>query len=107
MELSREEKSLLLYLESCMVDNRGRMDSRKINDEDEHILIHWREIGFIDFGRIHPDEYMLNMGGRWIELSDDAWELASIERYERSVRMLKNRAWIKSDEWARDERLGE
>lgn len=96
--MSKEERSLLLYLETCMVDNRGRIDQKKLNNDDRHILEIWDDAGFIKFGKIHLDKYMESMGSYWIELSDKAWKLAHQERIARSKRMLEKRTWIKSEE---------
>lgn len=96
--MSKDERSLLLYLETCMVDNRGRIDQKKLNNEDRHILEIWNDTEFIKFGRIHRDLYMEKMGSYWIELSNEAWKLAHEERRARSKRLLEQRTWLKSEE---------
>ena len=97
-KMDKDERSLLLYLETCLVDNRGRVDQKKLNNDDRHIMELWRDNGFVNFGRIHPDEYMEKMGTHWVELSEDAWKLAHEERRARSRRLLEKRAWLKSEE---------
>ena len=97
-DMNKDERSLLIYLETCMVDNRGRVDQRKLNDDDRHIMEIWKQTGFIFTGRIRIDNYMTSMGANWVELSPEAWTLAHEERQARSVRMLSNRVWRKTSE---------
>lgn len=87
MELTKDEKGLLLYLESRCVDNRGLIDPRRMNEEDFKTARRWAEQGFIQFGRIAfadctPDR------SHWCELSEEAWATAHAERKARFGRMV-------------------
>lgn len=84
-EMSRDERSLLLYLETCAVDFTGRVDSRRINEDDFRIAKGWNEAGFISFGRIVVRDHN-SQGSNWVELSEDAWGLAHQERRARQER---------------------
>ena len=87
-KLNKNERSLLLYLETCLVDNGGKIDNRKINDEDIKIMINWEAKHFINFGRIKFNAITKPYNSNWIEFSDLAWKLAHKERIERSKRIL-------------------
>jgi len=93
-DMSRDERSLLLYFETCAVDFSGRVDLRRVNEDDMKIVECWNDSGFISFGRIaHRDHN--SQGSHWVELTDDAWSLAHKERrtkYERNPRRFQKTA---------------
>lgn len=82
---SREERSLLLYFETCAVDLSGRVDARRMNVNDFAIAKRWNEEGFISFGRIASADHN-RQGGHWVELSEEAWTKAHLERRVRHDR---------------------
>lgn len=88
--LTKAEKSLLLYFETQATDYGGTLEGARMNAEDFAIARHWNEFGFVRFGRIaFADIKKLNGVARdhWCVLSDDAWRLAHIERRERCERV--------------------
>lgn len=91
--LSKEEKSLLLYLESQAVDTGGLLQQARMNANDFEILERWKEVGFIQFGRIALDDIpLVNYGGtpvrtHWCLLSESAWQAAQAERRARHQRL--------------------
>jgi len=89
--MTKDEKSILLYLESCATDDIGRIDSRKINDIDLEIMKKWNKSGFISFGRLRSADIKSgSFKATWVKLSDEAWETAFKLRKERALRMEKN-----------------
>ena len=100
-EMTREERSLLLYLESCLVESRGRVNLQRTNNGDMTIIDKWNNEKFIKKGRIVIDKYMETSGSMWVEFSNSAWELAHEERKNRSTRMTKKRQWVKTSEQKR------
>ncbi|KKN69639.1 hypothetical protein LCGC14_0439420 [marine sediment metagenome] len=96
-DMSKDEKSLLLFLETRAVDYGGRVNLQHMNDEDMDITKGWNKRGFIGFGRIvircHNSD-----GTHWVRLSEEAWKLAHKERKARSKRMFENRTWISTEE---------
>ena len=101
--LSKEEQSLLLYLESRAVDGAGTIDSRHINPEDYEKMKLWRQEGFIKMGRISKtkeNEKKLPSiwCDHWVEMSELAWQAAQALRKERAERLLTNRLWLKAEE---------
>lgn len=103
-DMTREERSLLLYLETCCVDWGGSVEMVRINDEDLVIVDDWKKSRFIEFGRIYSKNVMKQSGkgGRkithWVQLSDEAWKLAHEERRRRAERTHEKRWWRKTTE---------
>ena len=84
-EMSKDEKSLLLYLESRAVDHGGLVSSPQMNDEDRAIAKRWNEEGFLKYSRI--PSYLLNTAhgmSNCVELTDEAWETAAALRRARA-----------------------
>jgi hypothetical protein len=96
-DLHPKERSLLLYVETCAVDNAGRMDPRKVNDDDRIVLDYWHKIGFVTHGRICADDCN-PVGCVWVRLSETAWVLTHEERRARAARMWKNRGYTTTAE---------
>ena len=86
-ELTRDEKSLLLYLECRAVDDSGTLDSRQMNQADFEIAKRWNESGFIKFGRIGSIDLRLGRT-HWCVLSEDAWIAAHKIRRLKSERTI-------------------
>ena len=97
LDLNREEKSLLIFLESGAVEYGGRVDSRCMNKEDLGIAKKWSENGFINFGRIYSKDISAHKT-HWVVLSSTAWTLAHKERIERCRRIFGKRDWKKTTE---------
>lgn len=89
-DLSKDERNLLLYIETCAVDYGGLVHSQRVNEDDREILKRWNESGFVSFSRItFASMQLLNdkCNTDLVRLSEDAWKLAHEERRARSVRM--------------------
>ena len=99
-EMTKDERSLLLFLETCAVDNTGLVYGPHMNDDDREISKRWNESGFIKFGRIAyaSIQSFYTPYANWCELSDDAFQLAHEERKARAVRMLTKRNWERTEE---------
>jgi len=86
--MTKSEKSLLLFLETCCVDSRGLIKGERMNDEDHITAERWDKICFIQFGRVSARD--LHKGfTHWCTLSDTAWSMAWKLRRERFERMVK------------------
>jgi len=97
-EMSKDEKSLLLYLETRAVDYGGKVDTRHMNDIDFDIAKEWNREGFVKFGRIKSDDIMQPNENHYCVLSDEAFELAHQERKNRSIRMWAKKRWKTTEE---------
>lgn len=51
-EMTKDERSLLLFLETQAVDYGGLVDVRHMNEDDCNIASDWNECGFIIYKRI-------------------------------------------------------
>lgn len=66
-DMSKDERSLLLFLESCAVDYGGRVNLARMNQEEVDIAGRWNENGFVSFGRIvirHHNSNGMNRVGK-------------------------------------------
>jgi hypothetical protein len=50
--MTKDEKSLLLFFETCCVDQSGMVDTRHMNAEDIEIAGLWTDREFVFFERI-------------------------------------------------------
>lgn len=97
MAMTKNELSLLLYLETCLVDKSGRVNPLKINTDDRKIMDLWKAKGFIRCGRIVYHDCNKD-GSLWVAFSNDAWAAAHAERRARSDRLLAERNYETTDE---------
>lgn len=89
-QMTKEERSLLLYLEARAVDHFGLVDTIHMNAGDMAIAEAWNTKGFVVFGRvaaaIMPQGSRDSRPTHYVELSNEAWELAHLERRARYAR---------------------
>ena len=95
-EWTRHEKSILLYLETCLVDECGRVEGRRMNLEELKIINQWVTEGFVEFGRLSMKAIKKLRGGgkiytHWVRFSKSAWKMAHEFRHQRSDRMIGKR----------------
>ena len=104
--MTKDEKSLLLYLETRAVDHSGRVETVHMNATDTEIATRWSDTGFIKFGRIASD----SLSGRsssthWCLLSEGAWEKAAQLRRARAERTWEKRNYLTTLEKRTGEKL--
>ncbi len=108
-KMSKDERSLLLFLETRAVDYGGRVNAKHMNADDFKIAEQWTKEGFICFGRIkfkHINSLQVleqaqnnnSDGANSVVLSKEAWKLAHAERKERFKRLWLKRTWITTKE---------
>jgi hypothetical protein len=98
-ELTREQLSLLLFLECRATDHGGLVDTRRMNESDMAQAAKWTADGFLAFGRLASASIKsLNGSTCWVTLSDEAWRLAHEERKARHARVYSRRQWLKTSE---------
>ena len=91
--LTREQRRLLLYLETCLVDGGGRVQGCKLNTEDHEQIDKWIEDGFIRFGRLPFDTIRAGTSTcfpktHWVRFSEECWPLVARYRRERAERSM-------------------
>lgn len=92
-DMSREEKSLLLYLETRCVDYGGVVSMQRMNAEDLDIVKRWASADFIAWGRIVASAIQGDKT-HWCYLGVDAWRIAQTLRQERAMRNYERRCDI-------------
>jgi hypothetical protein len=100
-EMTRDERALLLYLETREVDHSGRVDGRRMNKADHDTAERWNREGFVRFGRIVAADRS-EAGCHWCELSDEAFALAHAARKERAMRSRESRPFMTTDDKRRE-----
>jgi len=77
--LNQDEENLLLYFESCLVDNEGLIEGKRMNEEDFKIAKQMASEGFIAFGRRSSDDIQKSVNPsftHWVRFTEDAWDYA-------------------------------
>ncbi len=95
--MTRDEKSLLLFLETQAVDYAGKVASEHMNAADFVTARAWNAAGFLQFGRI-PAGGLGDDRTYWVILSDAAWEEAAKERRERAGRICAVQTYAEAKE---------
>ena len=95
--MTKDEKSLLLFLETRQVDYGGRVNIQHMNKTDMKIGERWNKQGFVGFGKIVMRNHNSD-GTHWCKLSDDAFKVAVKLRRERADRMWQNKTWLSTEE---------
>ena len=90
--LTKDERSLLLFLEARAIDYDGRVSQERMNADDFKIAQEWDEEGFISFGRICVPDISVH-GAYWTHLSPLAWAVTFILRRERAERGWKAKSY--------------
>jgi hypothetical protein len=89
--LTKEEKSLLLFFETRMVDNFCKLDTRHMNVDDHKIADRWVREGEIAFGRIPYTEIVQTSSSKcthFVILFPEALNIAEELRKERALRQI-------------------
>lgn len=82
MEMSKDERSCLLYVESCCVDKGGLLEGERMNAADHEALSKFRELGLVESGRIpfrliaERPPHLRSKPTHWARLSPEGWRLA-------------------------------
>ena len=95
-EMTKDERSQLLYMETRLVDQKGILNEKQMNDDDRAICKRWDAEGFIVYKRLPFDviesrgrqftNSMTKQETTYVEFSDEAWQLAHEERRRRADR---------------------
>lgn len=96
-KLTRDEISLLLYAESCMVDYGGLYQFERTNEADRKIMDRWRKDGFMDHGRV-ASECLRPHVSLWLRLSPEGVAMAQELRRRRIERGWNGRKWYSTAE---------
>lgn len=87
-DLTKDERSLLMYLETRAVDWGGIVDGRRMNAVDNRIARRWNDTCFVRFGRL-PAKGSSPDRSHWVVLSAKAMDAAGKLRAEKATRTLE------------------
>jgi len=91
--LTKVQRSILLYAETCMVDYGGLLEGKRMNADDIEALEDMQDAGLLRFGRV-PGRLLGSFIGRdvthWVEFTDAAWALAFAVRRFRAEQSKSN-----------------
>lgn len=114
--LTQDERSVMLYAETTMIDQGGLMQGCRLNEADHAALEKFKALGILDYGRIpfHTIEELLQPPGgvtmrytHWVTFHEGAWSLAHALRRERALRAERVRTNRKKVDAALAVRLGD
>lgn len=91
-QFNKDEQSLLMYFETKIVDNNGKVAGARMNDVDFEVAKRWNEQKFILFERIPFHNINKNKAipdTHQVKFSDEAWKLAHKFRRERGERHVE------------------
>lgn len=88
-ELTKDQRSVLLYAECCAVDYGGLLDGRRMNADDHENLRQMQAIGWLTWGRIPSQllgkhNFSQTSPTHWVKLTTKGWEMAHACRMIRS-----------------------
>lgn len=89
--LTKDQLSLLLYLETCAVDARGVVDQLHMNADDCAQAEEWTKTAFIFYRRRPMADFVATerkQPTHVVTLSPKAWKLVHAERRARAERHL-------------------
>jgi hypothetical protein len=94
--LTKTERSLLLYAECCCVDHGGLLVGARMNTDDIVALRKFKQLGMLDFGRIPAAMLTGGLMGEthWVTLCDSGWSLATRLRIGRAAKSTAKRRQV-------------
>lgn len=75
--MNKDERSMLVYAETCVVDHSGLLEGKRMNRADMDALKKFKAAGLLDYGRI-PAALLNSSYGKthWVTFNESAWTLA-------------------------------
>lgn len=88
-KMTKDERTLLLYFETCLVESSGKVNCQRMNEIDYGIAKKWTDEKFISFKRI-PHKDVVNLGMQTnthqVLFTEEAFTIALLLRKERALR---------------------
>ena len=87
--LTKDERSALVYAESCAVDRGGLLEAKRMNGADHVALCKFQQAGLLTWGRIPScclpaPSHFSSSPTHWVRLTEEGWVLAGELRRLRS-----------------------
>jgi hypothetical protein len=96
--MTKDERSMLLYAESCAVDGSGLLVGQRMNAADMEALKKFKAAGLLDYGRIPARLITAGVRGitdtHWVTLTESGWNLAHLLRRKRALQLGPKRREI-------------
>lgn len=91
-ELTKNQRSILLYCETCLVDKSGLLEGIRMNTDDLADLKIYQDAGILTFGRIPAALLLIGnahnpSATHWVRFTDAAWALAGACRRVRAMQV--------------------
>lgn len=87
--ITRDQRSILMYAETCAVDHGGLLEGIRMNTADLSALKELAEAGILTYGRI-PGKllgtFRVRQATHWCDLTDAGWTLAHGLRRARAAK---------------------
>ena len=87
--LNKDERNLLLFFETCLVDHNGKVATRHMNEIDFAIAKKWTDEGFVSFKRLPlaevEDRLTYSLAYK-VLFSEHAFDITHTLRKERALR---------------------
>ena len=87
-DMTRDEKALLLFFETCAVDRGGNVFTAHMNSEEKEIAKRWHDEGVVPWQRQKSD-HMIGAHSLNVSRSDAAWSPVHQYRVSRVKRNLR------------------
>jgi len=91
-EFNHTEQNLLMYFETRIVDNEGKVAGMRMNETDFEIAEKWNEEKLISFERLPFHDINKNNAipnTHQVKFTDEAWKLSHKFRRERGERHVE------------------
>jgi hypothetical protein len=93
--MTKDERSCLVYLETCVVDASGLVQAQRMNQADFDAIKKFEAEGLLKFGRIPAILLRYNAPNtHWCTFNPPAWELVSKLRQMRAQQIGPKRKAI-------------
>ena len=91
--MNSNEKSLILFFETCAVDRAGAVDARRMNTGDHEVAGILAKDGVIEPLERVASEDLTETRTFKVTMTEKGWKLAAEFRRERADRMNDRRQW--------------
>lgn len=98
VNITKQEKFLLMCLESDAVLSLGLVNSKRFNKTDMDSFEKWIENGFIQGGKLSQQSADIYKNTHWVVLSDEAWKMVEKLRRDSAEFNFNRRQWKKEGE---------
>lgn len=89
--MTKDEKSIILYAETCIVDKGSLMEGARMNAADHEALKRFQAAGILTYGRIlsccPTPSHFSSQPTHWVRFTDEAWTLATALRRQRATQL--------------------